>query len=279
MNTSSATTPAATATSTVRTVDLGNGLQVTIDERGERGDSAVLLLHGGAGPRSMAPLAGALSEHVYVVAPTHPGFETTPRVEWLESVADLADAYLDLIEELKLETVMVIGNSLGGWIASEMALRDIKGRVKSIVLINATGIRPDHANQIVDVRLLPPAAIGKLSFYDPAKRPNFAALSDEQRAVGAANQQTMALYAGGDFLFAPKLRRRLSRVSVPTLVIWGVEDGVLSADYGRAYAESFANGHFVPVPEAGHFPQIEQPGAVLGAIGDFVDNVVKPDED
>ena len=154
-----------------------------------------------------------------------------------------------------------------------------RSRVKSIVLINATGIRPDHASQIVDVRTLPPAAIGKLSFYDPAKRPSFAALSEEQRATGAANQAAMAVYAGREFLFAPKLRRRLSRVSVPTLVIWGEEDGVLSADYGRAYAESFANGHYVPVAAAGHFPQIEQPGAVLGAIGDFVDNVVKPDED
>lgn len=262
-----------------RTVNLGNGLEITVDETGEHSDSAVLLLHGGAGPRSMVGLGAALSEHAFIVAPTHPGFENTPRVEWLESVADLADAYLDLIEELKLETVMVIGNSLGGWIASEMALRDIKGRVKAIVLINATGIRPDDVNQIVDVRTLPPAAIGKLSFYDPAKRPNFAALSEEQRATGAANQRTMAVYAGQDFLFAPKLRRRLGRVGTPTLVVWGEEDGVLSADYGRAYAESFANGHYAPIAQAGHFPQIEQPGAVLGAIGDFVDNVVKPDED
>jgi pimeloyl-ACP methyl ester carboxylesterase len=273
MNTAT-TTPTAP-----RTLNLGNGLEVTIDERGERSESAVLLLHGGAGPRSVAGLAGALSEHVYVVTPTHPGFENTPRVGWLESVADLADAYLDLIEELKLETVMVIGNSIGGWIASEMALRDIKGRVKSIVLINATGIRPDGDNQIVDVRALPPTALTRLSFHNPAFRPDFTKLTDEQRATGAANQRTMAVYAGEDFLFAPKLRRRLRRVTAPTLVIWGEEDGVLSVDYGRAYADSFANGHFAPIAEAGHFPQIEQPGAVLGAIGDFVDNVVKPDED
>ena len=264
---------------TTRTLQLGNALEITVDERGERGESAVLLLHSGAGPRSIAGLAAALSEHVYAITPTHPGFENTPRVGWLESVADLADAYLDLIEELKLETVMVIGNSIGGWIASEMALRDIKGRIKSIVLINATGIRPDDANQLVDVRTLPPTAVTRLSFHNPANRPDFSKLSDEQRAAGAANQRTMAVYAGEDFLFAPKLRRRLRRVTVPTLVVWGEEDGVLSADYGRAYAESFANGHFAPIAEAGHFPQIEQPGAVLGAIGDFVDNVVKPDED
>jgi pimeloyl-ACP methyl ester carboxylesterase len=94
-----------------------------------------------------------------------------------------------------------------------------------------------------------------------------------------ANQQTLAVYAGEDFMFAPKLRRRLHRVTVPVLVAWGEEDGVVSADYGRAYAAAFPNGHFTAIAEAGHFPQIEQPGAVLGAIGDFVDNVIKPDGD
>jgi pimeloyl-ACP methyl ester carboxylesterase len=53
-------------------------------------------------------------------------------------------------------------------------------------------------------------------------------------------------------------------------------DGIVSADYGRAYAAAFANGHFKAIAEAGHFPQLEQPGAVLGAIGDFVDTAVKP---
>src|SRR5580692_1267220 len=158
-----------------RTIDLGNGLQVTIDERGDATaapGAAVLLLHSGAGPRSIAGLAAALSEHAYVVTPTHPGFDGTPRVPWLDSVADLADAYLDLLEELGLEQVMVIGNSVGGWIASEMALRDIHGRVSAVVLLNANGIRPDHAGQVTDIRGMAPAAIGKLSFFNPAFRPN-----------------------------------------------------------------------------------------------------------
>src|ERR1700722_367248 len=271
----------ATATTT-RTLQLGNGLEVTIDERGDAAEaagSAVLLLHSGAGPRSIAGLAAALSEHVYVVTPTHPGFDGTPRVPWLDSAADLADAYLDLLEELGLNEVMVIGNSIGGWIASEMALRDIHGRVKSMVLLNSNGIRPDSAAQITDIRGLPPQAIGRLSFYNPAFRPDPAAMSEEQRAGLAANQQTLAVYAGPDFMFAPKLRRRLHRVTVPVLVAWGEEDGIVSAEYGRAYADAFANGHFKPIAEAGHFPQIEQPAAVLGAIGEFVDTVVKPDGD
>lgn len=262
---------------TTRTVNLGNGLQITLDEQGDANGTGVLLLHGGAGPRSMAGLAAALSEHVYVITATHPGFDGTPRAPWLDTVGDLADAYLDLLAELDLRQVMVIGNSFGGWTTSEMTLRDIDRRIASVVLLNATGVRPDQAGQIVDVRQLPPPAIGKLSFYNPALRPNPAALTDEQRAGFAANQQTMAQYAGDDFLFAPKLRRRLRRVTIPALVAWGVEDGVLSEDYGRSYAGAFANGRFQPIAEAGHFPHIEQPAATMSAIGNFVDNVVKPD--
>jgi len=268
--------------STSRTVDLGLGLKVTIKEYGDlatAGGSAVLILHGGGGSPTVAGLAAALAEHAYVVTPIHPGFDGTPRVPWADSVADLADAYLDLLARLGLSSVMVIGNSVGGWIASEMALRDIDGRVKSIVLLNAVGIRPDNATQLVDIRTLPPVAVGKLAFASAAFRPNPATMTDEQRAGMAANQQTLAVYAGPDFLFAPKLRWRLHRVTVPVLAAWGEEDGVATAEYGRAFAASFPNGHYQPIADAGHFPHIEQPGAVLAAIGDFVTNVVKPDGD
>lgn len=267
---------------TTRTIDLGNGLQVSIDGKGDAatsGGAGILLLHGGAGPQSVSGLAAALSEHAYVVTPVHPGFNGTPRVPWLHSVDDLADVYLDLLDALGLNAVMVIGNSLGGWVGSEMALRDIHGQVKSLVLLNAVGIRPDNDEQVTDIRTVPLAEIGKLSFCNPAFRLDPATMSEAQRAGLAANQKANASYAGEHFIFEPGLRRRLHRVTIPVLVAWGEEDGVVKAEYGRSYAASFANGHFQGIAEAGHFPQIEQPAAVLGAIGDFVDNVIKPDRD
>lgn len=266
----------ASATATTRTIDLGNGLEVTFEERGDASGAGVLVLHGGAGPQTVAGLAAALSGHAYVVTPTHPGFNGTPRVPWLDSVADLADAYLDLLDELGLDSVMVVGNSVGGWIAAEMALRDVHGRVSALVLLNANGIRPDSAAQVTDIRGLPPAEVARLAFHNPAFRPDPAAMTEEQRAVAAANQRALALYAGEDFMFAPKLRRRLHRVTVPALVAWGEEDGVVTAGYGRAYAAAFPNGHFTAIAGAGHFPQVEQPGATLAAIADFATNVVKP---
>jgi pimeloyl-ACP methyl ester carboxylesterase len=270
------TTPVSTPKT--RTIDLPGGLSLAIQEFGENTEgSAVLVLHAGSGPRTITGLAAAISEHVYVIAPTHPGFDGTPRPGWLDSIPDLATAYLDLLDTLGLSDVMVIGNSVGGWIASEMALRDNHQRIGAVVLINACGIhafKPE--NQIVDVRKINPADIGKLSFAKEAFRPDFSMFTDEQRAAAAANQQTLAVYGGEHFVYDPKLRARLRRVSVPVLVIWGEQDGIAPLGYGRGYAKAFTNGHFAPIPEAGHFPQLEATGATLGAIGDFVDTVVKP---
>ena len=271
------TTPA-----TTRSIDLGHGLQVTVDERGDanahRG-TGILVLHGGGGPQSVAGLAAALSEQAYVVTPIHPGFNGTPRPPWLRSVDDLADIYLDLLDTLGLSSVMVVGNSLGGWIGSEMALRDIHGQVTSLVLLNAVGIRPDNDREFTDIRTMPPTEISKLSFRNPAFRPDPATMSEQQRAGMAANVKTNESYAGEHFIFEPGLRRRLHRVTIPVLVLWGEDDGVVTVDYGRSYAASFANGRFQSIAEAAHFPHIEQPRAVLGAIGDFVDNVIKSDRD
>jgi pimeloyl-ACP methyl ester carboxylesterase len=269
---SSASTPA------TRTVDLPGGLSLTIEEFGENTEgTGVLVLHGGGGPRTVTGISAALSEHVYVVKPIHPGFDGTPRPERFDTVADLAIAYLDLLDTLGLKDVMVIGNSIGGWIAAEMALRDNHGRIGALTLLNAVGIHAHMVeNRVVDPRGMAPADISQLSFAKAEFRPDFASFTDEQRAAAAANQQTLAVYGGDHFTYDPKLRARLHRVTVPVLVVWGEEDGIAPLKYGRGYADSFPNGHFAPISDAAHFPQIEQLGATLGAIADFVSTVVKP---
>ena len=262
-----------------RTVTIATGMGIPISEFGTNTEgSAVLYLHGGAGPRTMLGLAGALAEHVYGIVPTHPGFDGTARPDRFDTIADLADAYLDLLDQLDLTGVMVIGSSIGGWIASEMALRDNHHRVGALVLLNAVGIKAFGAEQVTDVRQLAPPQISELSFVNPALRPDFASFTEEQKAAGAANQKTLALYGGEGFTHDPKLRRRLHRITIPALVVWGEQDGIAPLGYGSDFAAALGNGHFAPIADAGHFPHIEQIGATLGAIGDFVDTVVKPDE-
>jgi len=267
-------------TPTPRVVALPGGVELTIAEYGdpeaEKG-SGVLVLHGGAGPRTVAGLAAALSQHAYVIAPVHPGFDGTPRPERFDSVADLATTYLDLLDALGLGSVMVIGSSIGGWIAAEMATRDNKKVIAATVLVNAAGIKADPGQDITDVSTLSPVEMGRLAFHHPQFRLDPSTLTEQQRAGMVANQRTLAVYAG-DHMYDAKLRGRLHRVDVPVLVVWGEEDGVIPLAYGRTFAESFAHARFVQVPETGHFPFIEDPAAFFGALGDFIDTEVKPDE-
>ncbi|WP_256387316.1 alpha/beta fold hydrolase [Kitasatospora sp. MMS16-BH015] len=263
---------------TTRTIDLPHGPAVTVQEFGENRDgTAVLVLHGGAGPGSMAGFAAELARHAHVVVPTHPGFDGTSRPEGVDTIADLASVYLDLIDELGLDGVLVIGSSVGGWIAAEMGLRDTRRRISALALLGATGITPEPPLAIANPAELGPARTLELSFHNPALRPDPASFSEEQRSAVAANQRTLAVYAGDPFCHDPKLRSRLHRVTVPVLVLAGEQDGIVPLEYGRALADSFPHAVFHPVPEAGHFPHIEQPGVVLAALADFVATDVKPD--
>jgi pimeloyl-ACP methyl ester carboxylesterase len=252
---------------TSQTLNLGDGLTVTFTEQGDPTQGrAALVLHGGAGPRSVAGLAAALAGHAYVITPTHPGFDGTPRPDWNDSVADLATAYLDLLDHLDVREVLVLGSSIGGWIASEMALRDTHNRIGGLLLLNAVGIEAD--TPIVDTQTITPAELGRLSFVNPALRPDFSTLDETQLAAVAANRKTLEVYAGTD-MYDPKLGRRLHRVTVPVLVVWGEQDGIAPLDYGRAFAKSFPSADFRPIAGAAHFPHIEQPEATMAAIGSF----------
>src|SRR5260221_1982653 len=143
-----------------RSESFAHGLTVRFNEQGS--GRPMLLLHGGGGPQTMFGLASARSTRAHVLVPTHPGFAGEPRPEWFDSIDDLAFAYLDLLERLDLRDVLVIGSSMGGWIASAMALRDTT-RLSGVVLVDAGGIRVD-GHPIADVSSLPPAELSALSF-------------------------------------------------------------------------------------------------------------------
>ncbi len=239
-------------------------LRLAVADQGE--GRAFLLLHGGAGPGSMMGLAGALAAKARVVVPTYPGFDGEPRPDRFARIDDLVLAHLALIERLRLERVVVVGNSVGGWIAAEMALRK-SPRIAGIVLINAVGIEPGSPeHSIVDPANIPVPELLKLSFHDPAKFA-VAPSSPEAAAVRAQNQRTLRIYAPE--LYDPTLRRRLAEMATPALVVWGKSDRVVDVDYGRHFAESIPGSRFEVVPEAGHLPQIERLQDTARLVADF----------
>ena len=249
---------------TTRRESFADGLIVRFDERGNSG-RPTLILHGGGGPQTVLSIAARLPG-AHTLVPTHPGFEGEPRPAWFNSIDDLAFAYLDLLERLDLSDVLVIGSSVGGWIASEMALHDTAQRISGLVVVNGVGIQV-AGHPIPDVSTLAPEQLSALSFYNPAAfRVDPSTVTPEQIAARKANTQTLYVYdsqrLGGD----PKLQRRLRHVHIPVLVAWGESDRVADPAYGRVYAQSFPNARFELIPEAGHLPQIEQPERLLNLI-------------
>ena len=238
-------------------------LPLVFDDQGT--GPGFLLLHGGAGPTTMTGLANLLAKHGRVVAPIHPGFSGTPRPDWCARIADLAWAYLALIEQLDLSQVILVGNSVGGWIAAEIALRGSR-RVAGLVLLNAVGVGTgDPARPIVDPMALPPADRLARAFHDPGR---FARMppAPEAAAVLAEDQRTLRVYAGEPFMHDPGLSLRLARLNLPAFVVWGESDRIVDPSYGRRFADSIPNAAFHPVADAGHFPQVEQPRRVAGLI-------------
>jgi pimeloyl-ACP methyl ester carboxylesterase len=219
----------------------------------------------------VAGFSTLLSEDARVLTPTHPGFGGTPRPEWFNGVDDLALAYSELLERLDLHDVMVVGFSMGGWIAAELAVRNTS-RLGGIIIVDGVGIEVD-GQEIADVFSLAPDELAALSYSNPAPfRIDPATLSPEQVAGRAANFQALKVYGGS--MRDLKLRRRLARVKIPALVVWGESDRVVYPDYGRAYAQAFSNARFALIPGAGHVPQIEQPERLLKLVQEFANSVI-----
>ena len=258
---------------TVTTINglYADDLELTCDREGQ--GRPVLLLHGGGGPPSMGSLPSALSEDFEVLAPIHPGFAGTPRPDWYTGIDDIAITYLQLLEQRDLRDVLVIGSSVGGWIASEMAVREHE-RVSGTVLLNAVGINVNGI-ELADFFSLSPQELITHAFHDPAAAPDPTQLPPAARDIQAANAATLAVYAREPYMHDPKLRRRLALVPTPVTAIWGESDRIAPAAYGRAYAASFPDGQFEPIPNAGHLPHLEQPGPVLEAIHRFADKATR----
>ena len=227
-----------------------------------------LLLHGGAGPQSVTGFAEMLAATgSRVIVPVHPGFGGTARPEYLHSMRGLALAYTGLLDELGLVGVTVIGNSIGGCIAAEMAVH-ASPRVSGVVLVDAGGLEvEDHP--AADFFSLTPDQVTEMAYYEPEKfRVDFAALPDQAKAAMAGNQAALRAYTA-DGMTDPSLAGQLGSVRVPVLVVWGAADRIYPPEQGEAFAKAIPGARLTVLDHAGHLPQLEAPSALLAAVLDF----------
>ncbi len=239
----------------------------------EDGSGAPLLfLHSGQGFIPQAPYVGALAARRRLIAPSHPGFGQSSLPEWVDSVDDITHVYLELLDHLGLDKVEIIGCSIGGWIAADLASK-VPNRVSKLVLVGPVGVKtgPRDKLDIPDIYALPPDAVQRLMFHDPANaRLDIAAMSDEQLSVIARNRETLTMLVWEPWMHSAKLKHRLHRISCPTLFVRGESDGLVSAEYMARYAALVPGASSITIAKAGHAPQVEQPAAFVDTVFNFL---------
>ena len=248
-----------------------NGIDVAVTRQGS--GKPLLLLTNEDGTEAGSPLVDALAANFEVIIPAAPGFGASPDNERITTVDDIAYLYLDLIDRLKLKDVALVGLSLGGWIAAEMATKNCQN-LGRIALVDPYGIKigGPYDRDIADIYVLSRDDLTARTYGDASRAPDFAAMDDDTVRTIARNRLATVRYCWEPYMHNPKLLGRLHRISVPTLVIWGEKDGIVTPAYGRAYAAAIPGAVFETMAGAGHLPQLEQPERAAAMLRDFLKN-------
>jgi pimeloyl-ACP methyl ester carboxylesterase len=254
------------------------GLEVDLRSGGRGRD--LLFLHPGSGLGDHEEFLEKLASGFRVTAPSHPGFDGSDNHETFTRVGDLAYFYLDLIEAIGLHQPLIVGSSLGAWLALEVAQR-CKSVCCGLVLIGPLGAKfgSEKVREIVDLFSYPVYEQDRFLYNDP--RLACRSYADAERATLvrlARNFETFARLGWSPTLFNPKLRSRLGRLTMPTLIVRGENDKVVSEDYCRNFANAITGAHFRSVPNAGHYAHIEEADWICAQIAAFAQSELANDE-
>jgi pimeloyl-ACP methyl ester carboxylesterase len=243
-----------------------NGTKLNVFEAGK--GETLLFLHG-AGGSNWSPLLQLLAENHRVLAPEHPGFGRSPIPEWMMSVGDLAYFYLDFLQQLDLRNVHLVGHSLGGWTAAEIAVRNT-ARLKSLTLLAPAGVRSPKV-PFGDIFLWSPQEHAQHMFYDKK-------FVDERLKQLATMDQDMWLQnraAGARLAWSPRLNNPqlpywLHRIDVPTLFIWGRNDEICPFDCAHYFMKPMKSAMLDVLDKTGHALHTERPKEVAEKIATFI---------
>lgn len=234
--------------------------------------SELLCLHGAEGFQPDAPYARILSAKHRVIAPSHPGFGGSSLPEWLDSVDDIAHLYLELVDRLGLAKFDLLGCSIGGWIAAELATR-IPERLRRLVLVGPVGVKLGSRDRldIPDIFAMSQQQLDAALYHDPDKVPIPTKMPDDELRSYLRSRESVAMLAWEPYMHSPKLKHRLHRVGVPTLFLRGENDGLVSAGYLGGYAALLPDARTDTIAAAGHFPHLEKPDEFCAKVLSFVD--------
>ena len=237
------------------------GASITMRSSGE--GEPLLVLHGELGFPGWMKYHNILSNEYKVYAPSHPGFDDSDRIDWMMEVRDLAGWYLEAIDDMGLNEVNLVGFSLGGWIAAEMAVMD-PHKFRKLVLVAPTGIKPEEG-EIYDIFLNLPTDYLKEAFNESTSAEEYQSIcpdepSPEKTELWEIAREQSCKLGWKPYMYNLTLKHLLHRLkSLETSIIWGSEDNIVPIDSGRIYSESIPGSVLDVMKGLGHRPEIEDP--------------------
>lgn len=228
----------------------------------------LVFLHGANGGRWL-PFLDRLAQDFEVIAPEHPGFGRSDTPDWLDNVGDLAQFYRAFLNRLELENVTLVGTSLGGWLACEMAVRST-ARIAHIVLAAPAGI---HVKGVAkgDMFMWNAEELTRNLFHSTELQERMLAMpmSDEERDLALKNRFTTAKLAWAPRLYNPHLEKWLHQIDKPVLILWGRQDKLIPVAYGDRFRERIPGSKLIVFEECGHLPHAECADDYVSAVTEF----------
>ncbi len=257
-----------------RTIETRKGIKSRLLEAGE--GPPLVYLHGAGGLYEQEPLLEALAARHRVYAPEWPGYGESGGEELLEDMLDFALHGWYVVEALGLVRPDLLGHSMGGMIAAEMACLN-PSALGRLVLIAPAGLWLDE-HPIPDLFAMLPFELAAALFKDPKQGEAFLT-----RGVDFSNMEALQTFlvenarrlgTAGKILFPipnRRLSKRLYRLTTDTLLVWGRDDRFVPPPYAERWQELLPDAHLAWIEDAGHMAPYEQTKSVHEAIESFLE--------
>jgi|SRR5215467_12489488 len=245
---------------------------------GGRG-APLLVLHGAGGNRGFTRWVERAAEHFTVWAPTHPGFGRSGDADWMEGIDDLARFYLWFMDAAGLACPHVLGHSIGGWTAAEMASMS-PASIDRLVLVAPAGLKPE-TGEVLDVFYCSPRELRDAMVHDPKRIPEWDELfgrppTPAEAEIATRNREMAARLTWKPYMHNPRLAHFLPRVANPALIVWGRGDRLVPVECGEQYRRLLPNATLSVLDDCGHLPPIEHPERFARLVVDFLGGAGRP---
>ena len=234
----------------------------------------LVYLHAAGGQANWEPFLDSLAQNFEVIQPMHPGWPGSEGLEHVDDVVDMGLYYLDLFDELGLQQVNLVGASLGGMFAAEVASLGTS-YVKKLVLSEPAGLWLDD-HQPLDMFVASQDELMRALFVDPeaaaARQPKIDPENKEAMAKANLDRQ-MALAATSKFVWPiwdKGLKKRIHRIKAPTLIVWGEKDGLIPPVYGPEFQRLIPGSKLEIIANTAHVPMSERPDEWVRIVKGFL---------